>query len=269
MSKKPSVELRRRNNKPHGSTPTDEMKELLEAPHSVKTEPGANAQQEFSATSNERDMSEVTTGIDREQLKTGVLPGPGYMLSEHDAERSSESASVPNETYRPKNLILVVTRPAASLSPELNASIKLTLELFPHVIDGAARGFTINLDAKAAYEPKASSLRMTFDERAGRAIGKLFETWGREIGRVGVGAHTTVDFMLLEPDATGRSVLDAWNCRSMFPTAMTTSQGARFLNGSRNYAQLDTIWNGNVQLMEDPSSAQALLDRLLESAAVA
>jgi hypothetical protein len=144
----------------------------------------------------------------------------------------------------------------------MNKTIRSTLELFPQVVEGAARGFKINLDSKAAYEPTASSLRMTFVERTGRVIGKLFETWGREIGRVGVGAHTTVDFMLIEPDPTGRLVLDAWNCRSMFPAAMTTSHGARDLGASPDYASLSTSWDGNIQLMEDVAAAQAVFETL-------
>jgi hypothetical protein len=267
MSKKPSVELRRRNSKPHGTTPADELKQVLS---------GEQKHMEQSAEDNaERrpllDMGDGTYPSDagtladvHEQCKDGDVVKAAEPV-ERVASEAAESESVPNEGYRAKNLILIVTRQAGSLASQLNESIKSTLELFPHVIEGAARGFKINLDSKAAYEPTASSLRMTFDERTGRAIGKLFETWGREIGRVGVGAHTTVDFMLVEPDATGRLVLDAWNCRSMFPAGMTTSHGARHLHGTRDYASLSTTWNGNVQLMEDPSAAQALVDRMLDS----
>ncbi|SAK83479.1 hypothetical protein AWB81_04212 [Caballeronia arationis] len=234
----PNVELRRRNNKSQAFAPADELKEVLSGePKPMEQAAGDGAQRRPLLDMGDGTyMSDAGTLAEvQEQYRDGDVvkaAEPGERVGSEAAEREC----VLNEGYRAKNLILIVTRLAGSLSSELNESIKSTLELFPHVIEGAARGFTINLDSKAVYEPIASSLRMTFDERAGRAIGKLFETWGREIGRVGVGAHTTVDFMLVEPDATGRLVLDAWNCRSMFPEGMTTCHGGRYLHGTRDYA---------------------------------
>jgi hypothetical protein len=201
-------------------------------------------------------------GVVSEQPDDSFEIGGCRPVAPADGPTTAVQEPVRNELYRPKNLVLIATRLAGGLSAQMRESIKSTLELFPHVIEGATRGFAINLDSKAAYEPTTSCLRMTFDERAGRAIGKLFESWGREIGRVGVGAHTTVDFLLIEPDADGRRVLDAWNCRSMFPAAMATSHGGRFLHGTRDCASLSTTWNGNVQLMEDVAQAQTAFDAL-------
>jgi hypothetical protein len=260
----PNVEMRRRNNKPHTSTPSDELSQILSGRlekdggpiQIVESEPDEKPAAEFEAVSHNRQMSPQP-----EPSNSEALPVDDSLEC---AVKTNVDAQGPrNELYRAKNLVLILTRAASSLSADMNESIKSTLELFPQAIEGAARGFAINLDAKAVYEPTASSLRMAFDERSGRAIGKLFEKWGREIGRVGVGAHTTVDFLLVEPDATGRRVLDAWNCRGMFPAAMSTSHGARNLNGTRVHAPLTTSWNGNVQLMEDVAAAQAAFDDLI------
>ncbi|WP_144106574.1 hypothetical protein [Paraburkholderia sp. BCC1886] len=185
-----------------------------------------------------------------------------HIVKELMARTPSILAWVSNQKYVPRNLILVVMHTPNGIPGITDQLVRSVLELHPMEITGAARGFSLEGDSKVEYRENRSSIEMRFNEMYGRAIGKAFETWGRRIKTAGINSSTTVDFMLIEPDATHRLVLDAWHCERMYPALMETDIAQRQFGGVVEAGPLCVTWGGKVTYLEDLSVAQKLLSEI-------
>jgi hypothetical protein len=157
---------------------------------------------------------------------------------------------VTNTPYYSRNLVLFVRRLPKSIpgvSPEM---IKRTLELHPREIDGLERGFELKSrdmnNKQQRFVPNDSKVSMAFGEKYGRPIGEMFEAWGLQVAQVGVNDNTTIEFMLVEPDATHTAVQDAWLCSDMFPGVVDTDGAKRDLASKRDPGSVGVRWYGHV-----------------------
>jgi hypothetical protein len=177
----------------------------------------------------------------------------------------SNNAWIANQPFYKQNLILVVTRFPKSVPDIPEQMLKTILELHPFRIDGLKRGYRLETKtgAKADYCHHESSVSMSFGEKSGRSISRMFETWGERIGGVGINENATIDFMLIEPDPTHTKVVDAWHCKGMYPHHCSSIDGERNLSLERSPQEIVVDWAGSVtRSREIDQRAQDLLNGL-------
>lgn len=176
---------------------------------------------------------------------------------------------VSNQSYFPKNLLLFVTRtPKVAIPGVPGDMLTRALELHTLSITGLKRGFRTHArDATRAtqrFEPHVSCVRMEFCEKQDRVIGKMFEKVARRVCQLGVNENSTIDFMLIEPDATHTRVIDAWHCTDMWPSEAENADGERELSSARDPAHVDVTWSGVVERSDQiDTQAQELLDAFI------
>jgi hypothetical protein len=253
----PNVEMRRRNNKPHTSTPADEVSQILSGRlekdggpiQIVDSEPDERPAADFEATSDKREMSSqppamslekltACSGFDAEYdqveravrnasnlLQTGQVidlkmfvatlraqldPFEGDLLLDEDSKNP--------ELYHPANLEFIVTRFPKGANEETKALVSRFMFSYAQAIGGFRNGWRLDMSGPLmAIEWEPSRAQLYFTERDGKALGAFYQDWAHRLAQQGLNDGTTIDFMVIEKNNDSTQVIDAWNCRSMYP----------------------------------------------------
>jgi hypothetical protein len=187
----PNVEMRRRNQNSQASTPAEELREVLQGPETGSSE--TQAAEMFVATRPAQ-------------------------LDPYEAEVLQDDDSKNPELYHPANLEFLVTRFPKGANDETKELLTRFIFDCAQAIGGFRNGWRLDMSgSRTAVEWEPSRVHLYFTERNGKAIGWFYQDWAHRIAQQGINDGTTIDFMVIEKNNDGTEVIDAWNCRSMYP----------------------------------------------------
>ena len=142
-----------------------------------------------------------------------------------------------NPSYRPRNLVITITRYPTNMSVTLREKLKAIFELHVIRLWGLSAGESVvaNTEKLVVYRSHKQAPRILIREIANKAIMKALREWVRQhvadIAEEAILADG-LELLIVEPDESLTNALDAWLIRGTFP--LTTGR----VNNERDVTSL-------------------------------
>lgn len=215
-------------------------------------------------------------------LRHGGMQGPLPRIGSVDTSGNYVDEWVGNQDYVSNNSIPIVIRTPGffDLLPDSDKWIetfKALIELHPQAITGLNSGLTVEVsettiggggESQASYtdvKRTPSALNIVWKEKAGKAIGKFFDTFIRygmmdpdlkkplvaslvtdwtKIGGIYTPDFYTATILFIEPDVTQHYVVDAWMVTNAFPKGNGERTGGRDMKTAGEGKDISIDWAG-------------------------